>query len=194
MPFLKDLLANPAQKSAFMLENQTFIDSLYLFCAKDKKTSTTLDSIFTNRKNLDIQAILNGKRNDQKAIMLSAIYLNNTAAACNVANYLNERIHIADLPRFDSIMPMLTTKQKCIGAGEIFKGEVSGAYYQNKVPSNVTCIVNGKTLPIMYGFGKFQEKYKSSGIKKTEVNFLVLNPVTQATRIYSKEFQIQISD
>jgi hypothetical protein len=194
MPFLKDILETSTQQSAFIQENQTFVDSLFLLCIKDEKTTTTLDAIFAFRKNMDLQAILNSKRNDQKAIMISAINLSNAAAACKVANYLDSKIHIEDFPNFDALMPVLTNSPKCVRVGEIFKGEVFSAPYQNKVHSNVTCEVNGKTLPIVGGFGKFQEEYTTSGKKKLEVKFLVRNPLTQQIKNYTREFQIQICD
>jgi hypothetical protein len=164
MPYLKGILSLEPQTSAFIEDNRTFIDSLYLFAKNDPQALIGLDSIFSSTHRKHDQKIMTGRRDDQKAALLSIWELNHTSAACQVLARMEGNIEGLATYRFETLIPIVSATNRCIRAGEVFRGEVSPLAYSPNSSKNLTAFVNNK--PIAMGLCK-----KSSDMKKnTRIN------------------------
>ncbi len=194
LPYLKGILSLEPQTSAFFEDNRTFIDSLYLFAKNNPQALVGLDSIFSLTHRKHDQKIIAGSRDDQKAALLSIWELNHTSAACQVLASMEDNIEGVAAYRFEALIPIVTTKNGCVRAGEVFRGEVSPLAYSPNSSKNLTAFINNKPIAMTQGLGQYRHRYQTPGIKKVNTKLLARNPLTKEVRTLPKPFFIQICE
>jgi hypothetical protein len=91
------------------------------------------------------------------------------------------------------LMPIVSPKNWDIAAGDVFRGDVYATSYSLH-PRNVTMFVNGDSIPIINGVGKFKRTYHTLGTKYLNTEIRITNPLTKIKRSYTKTFQTAVCE
>jgi hypothetical protein len=87
--------------------------------------------------------------------------------------------------RFDAMIPVISYAD-CPRAGVPFEANVFLAPYST-FTDNVKVTVNGKSVLLEKGLAHYETTVAASGLPKLNVQFIVTNPLTGETKVYSKE-------
>jgi hypothetical protein len=91
------------------------------------------------------------------------------------------------------LMPIISPKNWDIAAGEVFRGNVFVSSY-SLYPRNLTMFVNGDSIPVVNGVGKFKRTYHTLGIKSLDTEFHITNSLTKSKKSYTKTFLTSVCE
>jgi gliding motility-associated protein GldM len=140
-----------------------------------------------NFRQMPLQAtlpILNKFINDAKA----------TEAA--VLNHLLEQVGTSKDVVLDQFIVISSPKKSYVIRGETYETELSlGATASSKSNTRVSMTVNGRSIPVSTeGVAKWSAPASSVGVKKYTAVASVMNPVTEETESFRKEFEFEVGE
>jgi gliding motility-associated protein GldM len=95
---------------------------------------------------------------------------------------------------FDSFEPVVSAKKGYVIKGEKYEAEVFLSASSKQNSGNTRISVNGSSLPVSDGKGKYEVSTSSTGTKKYNVTISVTNPLTKKTESFQKEFEYEVGE
>ncbi len=118
------------------------------------------------------------------------------ASEATVLNYLLEQVGTSKDVVLDKFTVVSAPEKSYVIKGETFKTEVflgaaAGAETSN---TRVTISVNGQNLPMKEGVAQWTTAASQVGVRKYTAIASVLNPVTNETETFKKEFEFEVGE
>ncbi|MEL7124239.1 MAG: GldM family protein, partial [Bacteroidota bacterium] len=95
---------------------------------------------------------------------------------------------------FDKFEPVAATEKGYIIKGETYEAEVFLSAFSSQAAENISMKVNGSSLKVEDGKGKFTARPSTIGEKSYKVDISVTNPFTNETETYSKTFYYEVGE
>jgi len=95
---------------------------------------------------------------------------------------------------FDSFEPVVSAKKGYVIKGEKYEADVFLSASSKQNSGNTKISVNGSSLPVRDGKGKYEVSTSSTGTKKYTVSISVTNPLTKKTESFKKEFEYEVGE
>ena len=95
---------------------------------------------------------------------------------------------------FDSFEPVVSAKKGYVIKGEKYEAEVFLSASSKQNSGNTKISVNGSSLSVKDGKGKYEVSTSSTGTKKYTVSISVTNPLTKKTESFKKEFEYEVGE
>ncbi len=191
VPFFTDVLLDTFRLKAFLQRRKSFADSLHSFAVYDSVKFREINNFFSPSRNAVAKEIQNRNRDDQKAVLLKIMLLNNMVAASQITAYLDSHTIQPRSSSPDYILPFIVYPESCIHVGEVFRCEVYLEAYSRK-NDIIHMFVNDQPIPIVQGLGKFKQVYKTSGIKNIQPKIILVDAAVNDTIQISRDVQINI--
>ena len=123
-------------------------------------------------------------------------YINDAKATeGEVLNYLMNKVGSDESVVLDEFIVISSPKKSYIIKGEKYETELSlGAAASSKSGTKVSITVNGQSIPLTNGKGKWSSTASGLGVKKYTAVARVTNPVTEETKTYTSEYEFEVGE
>lgn len=110
-----------------------------------------------------------------------------TAFLNQIMEWASAKIEIT----MDAFMPAVSPKKAYLIVGETYEADVFLASY-SKTANNITLAVNGGTLPLKEGVGRYTASAGATGVQRYSVTASVKNPNTGEVKTFKKDFEYEV--
>ncbi len=125
--------------------------------------------------------------------LLTKIQSDAKASSTTVLNHLFKQVSGEDI-KFDAFEPVISAPKGYIIKGEKYSADVFLSAYSTSASGNTRISVNGASLPVKEGKATYETSGSKLGENKFSVKIDVVNPLTNETKSYSKEFSFEVGE